>query len=81
VTSPACAIGPAGPADVDRIAELTVGLPTAEDLMPPGYVPDLAAVAAARGGHGIGEALVRTCLDRHGRPASRAMVVSTGLRM
>jgi len=38
-------ITPAGPADFDRIAELTVGVYTAEDLVSPGYVPQLADVA------------------------------------
>ena len=43
MTSPV--ITAAGPADFDRIAELTVGVYTAEDLVSPGYVPELADVA------------------------------------
>ena len=38
-------IDPARPGDFDRIAELTVGVYTAEDLVSPGYVPELADVA------------------------------------
>ncbi|WP_369139879.1 GNAT family N-acetyltransferase [Modestobacter versicolor] len=45
MTSCALRIGPAGPADFDRIAELTVGVYTDEDLVSPGYVPQLADVA------------------------------------
>jgi hypothetical protein len=45
VTSSASAIEPAGPADLDRIAELTVGVRTAGDLVSPGHVPEPAGVA------------------------------------
>jgi len=129
VTSPALTIGPAAPADHDRIAQLTVGVYTAEDLVSPGYVPELADVAGraeraellvARDGagrvvgsvalvlsgdfgevtesddeaafrmlavdgtaqrQGIGEALVRTCLDRARAAGKARMVLSTGERM
>ena len=122
-------IGPAGPGDFDRIAELTVGVYTAEDLVSPGYVPELADVAGradraellvARDGagrvvgsvalvlsgdfgevtesddeaafrmlavdasaqrRGVGEALVRTCLERARAAGKRRMVLSTGERM
>ena len=125
----ALTIGPAEPADFDRIAELTVGVYTAEDLVSPGYVPELADVAGradraellvARDGsgqvvgsvalvlsgdfgevtesedeaafrmlavdgaaqrQGIGEALVRTCLDRARAAGKKWMVLSTGERM
>jgi len=127
--APALRIDRAVPADFPRIAELTVGVYEGEDLVSPGYVPQLADVAGradraellvardARGwivgsvalvltgdfgevtrspdeaafrmlavdadarGRGVGEALVRTCLD-HARAAGRAwMVLSTGERM
>ena len=42
---PAVTIDRATSADFDRIAELTVGVYTAEDLVSPGYVPQLADVA------------------------------------
>ena len=119
----------ARPGDFDRIAELTVGVYTAEDLVSPGYVPELADVAGradraellvARDGggrvvgsvalvlsgdfgevtesddeaafrmlavdasaqrQGIGEALVRTCLERARAAGKRRMVLSTGERM
>lgn len=122
-------IGPATPADFDRIAELTVGVYTAEDLVSPGYVPQLADVAGRAGradllvarddagrvvgsvalvlsgdfgevtesddeaafrmlavdgdarGQGIGEALVRACLDRAREAGKRRMVLSTGAEM
>ena len=122
-------ISPAGPADFDRIAELTVGAYTAEDLAPGDYLTDLADVAgrAARAellvardatgrvvgsvalvlsgefgevtesddeaafrmlavdggvrGRGIGEALVRTCLQRARAAGKRRMVLSTAARM
>ena len=122
-------IGPAGPADFDRIAELTVGVYTAEDLVSPGYVPELADVASranraellvarnasgrvvgsvalvlsgdfgevtesadeaafrmlavdgAAQRQGVGEALVRTCLDRARSAGKKRMVLSTGERM
>ncbi|PZA20285.1 GNAT family N-acetyltransferase [Modestobacter versicolor] len=41
----AVTIDRATPADFDRIAELTVGVYTDEDLVSPGYVPQLADVA------------------------------------
>jgi ribosomal protein S18 acetylase RimI-like enzyme len=129
VTSPALTIESAGPADFDRIAELTVGVYTAGDLAPQDYVPELADVAGraqraellvardATGrvvgsvalvlsgdfgevtasedeaafrmlavdggvrGRGIGEALVRTCLDRARSAGKRRMVLSTDARM
>ncbi|MGY5882849.1 GNAT family N-acetyltransferase [Modestobacter lacusdianchii] len=129
MVSPALLVGPAGPADFPRIAELTVGVYTAEDLVSPGYVPQLADVAgraeradllvardadgqivgsvalvlegdfgevtespdeaafrmlavdrAARG-RGVGEALVRACLDRARAAGRHRMVLSTGDRM
>ncbi|WP_299952157.1 GNAT family N-acetyltransferase [uncultured Modestobacter sp.] len=129
MVSPALLIGPAGPADFPRIAELTVGVYTDEDLVSAGYVPQLADVAgradraellvardpdgqivgsvalvldgdfgevtespdeaafrmlvvdpAARG-LGVGEALVRACLDRARAADRRRMVLSTGDRM
>ena len=129
VALPDLEITAAVPADFPRIAELTVGVYTAEDLVSPGYVPQLADVAgradraellvardadglvvgsvalvldgdfgevtesadeaavrmlavdgAARG-RGVGEALVRTCLDRARAAGKRRMVLSTGLRM
>jgi ribosomal protein S18 acetylase RimI-like enzyme len=129
VTSPGLIIGPAGPADFDRIAQLTVGVYTDQELAPPEYVPELADVAgraeraellvardangrvvgsvalvlsgdfgevtesddeaafrmlAVHGGvrgRGIGEALVRTCLDRARAAGKRRMVLSTDARM
>jgi ribosomal protein S18 acetylase RimI-like enzyme len=129
VTSPAVTISPAGSADFDRIAELTVGAYTAEDLAPGGYLTELADVAGrapraellvardATGrvvgsvalvlsgdfgevtesddeaafrmlavdggvrGRGIGEALVRTCLQRARAAGKRRMVLSTAARM
>ena len=125
----ALSIGPAAPAEFHRIAELTVGVYTAADLVSPGYVPQLADVAGradraellvARDGsgrvvgsvalvlsgdfgevttsddeaafrmlavdaaaqrQGVGEALVRTCLDRARAAGKRRMVLSTGARM
>jgi ribosomal protein S18 acetylase RimI-like enzyme len=47
--APALQIGPAGPADFARIAELTVGVYTDEELAPPEYVPELADVAGRAG--------------------------------
>ena len=119
----------ASPADFPRIAELTVGVYTGEDLASPAYVPQLADVAgradradllvartddgtvvgsvalvltgdfgevtesddeaafrmlavdpAARG-RGVGEALVRTCLDRARAAGKARMVLSTDERM
>jgi len=129
VVSPALLIGPAEPADFPRIAELTVGVYTGEELVSPGYVPQLADVAGRAGraellvardpaglivgsvalvlagdfgevtespdeaafrmlvvdpaarGQGVGEALVRTCLDRARAAGLRRMVLSTGSRM
>ena len=127
--APALQIGPAGPADFPRIAELTVGVYTAEELAPPEYLPELADVAGRAGraqllvardgagrivgsvalvlagdfgevtrspdeaafrmlavdgstrGGGVGEALVRTCLDRARAAGKARMVLSTGPRM
>jgi ribosomal protein S18 acetylase RimI-like enzyme len=129
VSPPALTVGPAGPADFARIAELTVGVYTAEDLAPREYLPELADVAGradraellvARDGdgrvvgsvalvltgdfgevtrsadegafrmlavdpavrdRGVGEALVRTCLDRARAAGKARMVLSTDPRM
>ena len=126
---PALEIAAATAADFPRIAELTVAVYTAEDLVSPGYVPELADVAGradraellvARDGdghvvgsvalaldgdfgevtdgddeaafrmlavdgrtrgQGIGEALVRACLDRARAAGKRRMVLSTEVRM
>ncbi|MCZ2823917.1 MULTISPECIES: GNAT family N-acetyltransferase [unclassified Modestobacter] len=45
MASPAPVVGPAGPADFARIAELTVAVYAAEDLAPAEYLPQLADVA------------------------------------
>jgi GNAT superfamily N-acetyltransferase len=45
VVIPAPVVGPAGPADHARIAELTVAAYAAEDLAPAEYLPQLADVA------------------------------------
>ena len=129
MTSSALTVEAAGPADFARIAELTVGVYTAEDLVSPGYVPQLADVAGradradllvardaagrvvgsvalvlsgdfgevtesadeaafrmlvvdrAQRGRGIGEALVRACLDRARAAGKHRMVLSTDPRM
>lgn len=126
---PALEIAAATAADFARIAELTVAVYTAEDLVSPGYLSELAdaagradraellvardvdgrivgsvalvldgdfgevtaggeeaafrmlAVDGAARGRGIGEALVRTCLDRARAAGKRRMVLSTGVRM
>jgi ribosomal protein S18 acetylase RimI-like enzyme len=49
VSTPTVTIGPAAPTEFERIAELTVGVYTAEDLAPPGYVPELADVPGRAG--------------------------------
>jgi ribosomal protein S18 acetylase RimI-like enzyme len=129
VTSSALTVDDADPADFARIAELTVGVYTGEQLAGAGYVPQLADVAGradraqllvardgsgtvvgsvalvlagdfgevtesedeaafrmlvvdpARRGQGIGEALVRGCLDRARAAGKRRMVLSTDPRM
>jgi ribosomal protein S18 acetylase RimI-like enzyme len=129
VTSSALTVDDADPADFARIAELTVGVYTGEQLAGAGYVPQLADVAGradraqllvardgsgtvvgsvalvltgdfgevtesadeaafrmlvvdpAHRGQGIGEALVRGCLDRARAAGKRRMVLSTDPRM